>query len=157
MENRKKVLVITSGGFDPLHDGHIEYLRMASKLFEDERHICIVNTDEFLKKKKGYVFMDINKRLAIMSELKCIDDVIVSIDEDMTVCKTIEVIAKCNKKHYDRIVFAKGGDRFAGEIPESNICNKYGIEIIDGLGKKIASSSKLVENQRNYIKENKYV
>lgn len=157
MEDEKKVLVITSGGFDPLHDGHIEYLRMANELFENERHICIVNTDEFLKKKKGYVFMDIDKRLAIMRELKCIDDVVVSVDEDMTVCKTIETIAKCNKKHYDKIVFAKGGDRFAEEIPESNVCNKYGIEIVDGLGEKITSSSKLVENQRNYAKENEYV
>ena len=143
-------LVITSGGFDPLHIGHIEYLEKAKALTYTTHHICIVNSDEFLRNKKGFAFMSMQDRSYIVHSLKCVDEVFCSIDEDQTVCKSIEEIAKRFRKNpmCNKIYFAKGGDRFATEIPEKNICDSYGIIIVDGLGKKIRSSSEIVQNAK---------
>lgn len=154
-----RALVITSGGFDPIHEGHIEYLRMAKKLYKDVILVCIVNTDDFLVKKKGYAFQPLEVRLEILKELKSVDFVVPSIDEDMTVCKTIEAVydffTDKEKKEFcvDTVVFAKGGDRTKEEIPEKVICDKLGIRIEDGLGEKISSSSELVKK----LKKNKKV
>lgn len=146
-ECKKLTLVITSGGFDPIHDGHIEYLKKAKDL--GDFHVCILNSDSFLVSKKGYSFYTAKQRRAILSELKCVDLVIDSIDDDMTVCRTIEKIHCTFCKKYDKIIFAKGGDRFEHEIPESKICKDLEIQIIDGLGDKIESSSNLVNKERN--------
>ena len=76
-------------------------------------------------------------RLKIVSSLKCVDEVFLSIDKDKTVCKSLEAI--------NPDIFAKGGDRFSDEIPESKICEKLNIDIIDGLGEKIRSSSLIIK------------
>ena len=86
--------------------------------------------------------MDENERAYIVSSLKCVDEVFISIDEDSTVCRSLEAI-KPN-------IFAKGGDRFSTEIPESSVCEKLGIIMVDGLGEKIQSSSWLL-NKGNEI------
>ena len=78
------------------------------------------------------------ERAKIVKALKCVDEVFISIDKDRSVCKSLEKI----KPH----IFANGGDRHTGNIPESDICEKHGIKRIDELGKKIQSSSKLVKN-----------
>lgn len=146
-------VVITSGGFDPIHEGHIEYLEIAKNIVPNAYHICIVNNDNFLKEKKGYAFHEFSQRMKIVKALRAVDEVFPSIDDDLTVCKSIEHVAKkyfLDPCFIGKIFFAKGGDRFAEEIPEASICKKYDIEIIDGLGAKIQSSSTLVASVKRF-------
>ena len=126
------IRVITCGYFDPIHVGHIEYLEKAKAL--GDYLIVIVNNDKQAKIKKGKSFMSENDRAKIVSSLKCVDEVIIAIDEDSSCCKTIEKLKPD--------ILAKGGDRFANEIPEKKICDQLNIRIVDGLGDKIRSSSK---------------
>ena len=125
--------VAISGYFDPIHVGHLEYIIEAKKL--GDKLIVIVNNNHQCVLKKGKPFMDENDRVSIVSSIKYVDEVFLSIDKDKTVCKSLEKIKPT--------IFANGGDRKNYEIPESVICNKYNIEIIDGLGEKIRSSSDL--------------
>tara|TARA_B100000963_G_scaffold334966_1_gene328660 strand:- start:2085 stop:3251 length:1167 start_codon:yes stop_codon:yes gene_type:complete len=127
-----KKIIAVSGYFDPIHVGHLEYLNEASKL-GDELHV-IVNNDFQASLKKGKSFMNQHDRLEIVKNLKIVDKVILSIDEDMSVKKTLKQI-KPN-------IFANGGDQFQGAILEEEVCKENNIQIIDGLGKKIRSSSK---------------
>ena len=126
-------VVVTSGYFDPLHVGHIECLELAKQL--GGKLIVIVNNDLQAKLKKGKSFMAEEDRMKIVSSLKCVDEVFLSIDKDKTQCKTLSYLKPD--------IFAKGGDRMSSEIPESKVCKNLGIQIVDGLGKKIRSSSKL--------------
>ena len=125
--------VAISGYFDPIHVGHLDYINEAKKL--GDKLIVIVNNNHQCVLKKGKPFMDENDRVNIVSSIKNVDEVFLSIDKDKTVCKSLEKIKPA--------IFANGGDRKNYEIPESVICNKYNIEIIDGLGEKIRSSSDL--------------
>ena len=125
--------VAISGYFDPIHVGHLEYIKEARKL--GDKLIVIVNNNHQCILKKGKPFMDENDRVLITSCLKDVDDVFLSVDKDETVCKSLEQIKPD--------IFANGGDRKNYEIPESTICKKYNIQIIDGLGEKIRSSSDL--------------
>ena len=127
----KKVCI--SGYFDPLHVGHIEYINKAKKL--GDYLVVIVNNNLQCKLKKGKFFMDENDRVEIVKNLKSVDEVFLSIDSDKTVCKSLEKLKPS--------IFANGGDRKNYEIPESKVCDMYGIEIVDGLGDKIRSSSDL--------------
>lgn len=136
------IRVVASGGFDPLHIGHVEYLNRAKKLGDEL--IVIVNRDEFLRKKKGYIFMSELDRIELIRNLKCVDDAILCVDNDMTVCRTLEML----KPH----IFAKGGDRTVSNIPEREVCEKRGIIIIDGLGEKIRSSSEIVEGGKENVR-----
>jgi D-beta-D-heptose 7-phosphate kinase/D-beta-D-heptose 1-phosphate adenosyltransferase len=132
-------LIITSGYYEVLHVGHIECLQKAKEL--GDYLVVIVNNDNQAKLKKGHVVMPEKNRLDIISSIKYVDLGIISIDKDSTVCATIEYLAKWFGNRYDEIIFAKGGDRYASEIPESSVCKRLGIKIIDGLGSKIDSSS----------------
>tara|TARA_B110000263_G_C14780453_1_gene272962 strand:+ start:20 stop:427 length:408 start_codon:yes stop_codon:yes gene_type:complete len=125
------IIVATSGYFDPLHVGHIEYLELAKKL--GNKLVVIVNNDFQANLKKGKSFMNEKDRMKIILSLKCVDEVFLSIDNDKTQCKSLEFL-KPN-------IFANGGDRKENEIPESTICKKLNIQIVDGLGEKIRSSS----------------
>jgi D-beta-D-heptose 7-phosphate kinase/D-beta-D-heptose 1-phosphate adenosyltransferase len=127
-------IVATSGYFNPLHKGHIEYLERAKNL--GDKLIVIVNNDFQVKLKGSKEFMDEQERLMIIRSLRYVDMAILAVDRDPTVCKTLEVI----RPH----IFAKGGDRFTYEIPESKICRDLGIAIVDGLGAKVQSSSWLL-------------
>ncbi len=127
----KKVCI--SGYFDPLHVGHIEYINKAKKL--GDYLVVIVNNNLQCKLKKGKFFMDENDRVEIVRNLKSVDEVFLSIDDDKTVCQSLKKLKPS--------IFANGGDRKNYEIPESKVCDMYGIEIIDGLGEKIRSSSDL--------------
>jgi cytidyltransferase-like protein len=128
-----KKIVAVSGYFDPIHVGHIEYFELAKEL--GDRLIVIVNTDEQAKLKKGKSFMSESDRVKIVSSLHCVDEVFLSIDDDMSVCKSLQ--------HIKPSIFANGGDRVIEEIPESKVCKDLGIDIVDCLGKKIRSSSDL--------------
>lgn len=136
-------VVITSGHFDPLHIGHIEYFELAKKL--GNIHLVIVNTNKSCAVSKGRILMDEDDRIKIISSLKTVDLAVKQIDKDLTVCKTLEAIAQTLKE--EKLIFAKGGDRFSYEIPEREICEKYNIKIIDGLGEKIRSSSRIVRGK----------
>ena len=124
-------IVATSGYFDPLHVGHLECLELAKEL--GDKLIVIVNSDYQARLKKGKPFMKEDDRLKIVAALKCVDEVFLSIDKDKSQCESLKKI----KPH----IFANGGDRTSDEIPESKVCKQYNIQIIDGLGAKIRSSS----------------
>jgi cytidyltransferase-like protein len=125
-------VVVTSGGFDPIHSGHILYLQKAARVADT--HICIVNSDKFLDNKKGYHVQDWVTRMTILFNIKGVDYVVPAIDEDNTVCKTLQLI---RSQHPNEIIyFCKGGDRTKDEIPEKAICDKLGIIIVDGIGGK---------------------
>jgi glycerol-3-phosphate cytidylyltransferase-like family protein len=147
----QKEVWLTSGGFDPLHVGHLRCLRETSFLAKDAyRHLAkypglvavLVNCDDFLKAKKGYAFMALQDRMEIVHSLQGVDAVIPWLyeNDDFTVIKAIAQI----KPRF----FTKGGDRNdSTNIPEWEICKKVKCKIITGVGgKKIRSSSELVEN-----------
>lgn len=130
------MIVAASGYFNPIHKGHIEYLRKAKEL--GDKLYVIVNSDLQVNLKGSKPFMDQYERLLIVQSIKWVDLAIVSIDTDKSVCRSIALL--------NPDIFAKGGDRYVGEIPEADICNKLGIKIVDGLGDKIQSSSALLKN-----------
>ena len=132
-------IVATSGYFDPLHVGHLECLELAKQL--GDKLIVIVNSDLQAKLKKGKSFMKQKDRMKIISALECVDEVFLSIDKDKSQCKSL--------KYLKPDIFAKGGDRMSDEIPESKVCRKLGIEIVDELGEKIRSSSQLTGIKKN--------
>ena len=134
---KKEKVVIVSGYFDPLHVGHLEYLRMASEL--GDQLLVIVNNDKQAILKKGESFMSEKDRMEILFALECVDEVLISCDKDASVCKSLELAAQF--KPMAHLIFAKGGDRHFGEVPEVDTCKKLGIEMIGNLGEKIRSSS----------------
>ena len=141
-----KTIVITSGYFNPIHPGHIECFYLAKKL-GDELYV-IVNNDKQAELKRGVAsFQNEDFRLKIVSSVKYVDHTILAIDEDGSICKTLEKLARELSSDFevDKIIFAKGGDRFASEVPEAKLCTKYNIQIIDGLGLKTHNSSDLIK------------
>ncbi len=126
-------IVATSGGYDPLHPGHV------SCLLESAGHgdtlVVIVNGDGFLRRKKGKSFMDLKARCQVVSCIRAVDYVVpFEIEDDDTVCEALRVI----RPH----VFTKGGDRTdMSNIPEWRVCTELGIEVIPGVGMDKAWSS----------------
>lgn len=140
------MIVIASGYFDPLHVGHIEYLKKAKELAGNNGELfVIVNNDKQARLKKEKSFMNEDDRLQIVGALKCVDRVFLSRDEDSTVSKTLAYIRDGYSIWDMPMLFVKGGDRTIEDIPESEleICRKLGIYVVDGLGCKIRSSSEL--------------
>ncbi len=133
MSLNKIVKVAVSGYFDPIHIGHLEYLKMAKDL--GDYLIVIVNNDYQSNLKKGKSFMNELDRVEIVKALKLVDEVFLSIDKDRTVCKSLEKLKPD--------IFANGGDRSTEEIPEAEVCVNFNIKMIDGLGDKIRSSSEI--------------
>ena len=137
-------IVVTSGYFDPIHVGHIEYLKRAKEV--GDFHICIVNNDEQAKLKKGRAFMPAEDRKEIIEALKYVDDAVIAVDEDESVKKTLEHIVCAHP--WDTIIFAKGGDRVVANTPEADMCHAKGIYILEGLGGKVRSSSDFVKKAK---------
>ncbi|MCJ7516195.1 MAG: adenylyltransferase/cytidyltransferase family protein [Dehalococcoidia bacterium] len=122
---KKSITVAVSGAFDPIHVGHIAYLREAAKL--GDRLVVILNNDNFLLRKKGFVFRPSEDRKQILESIKGVDEVIVSIDDDQTVCKTLELLKPD--------IFAKGGYRAGPEsIPEAETCQAIGCKVVTNVG-----------------------
>jgi len=130
-------VVAVSGGFDPLHVGHVRMIQAAAKL--GTRLVVIVNGDEFLVRKKGYAFMPLAERIEIIRALRDVDEVVAAVDTDQTVRATLRVVKPD--------VFANGGDRREAEdIPEAAVCRELGIEMVFNVGGgKVQSSSDLVQ------------
>lgn len=134
---KKNIKVAVSGYFNPLHVGHLEMIEKAKKL--GDYLIVIVNNDKQVKLKGRVPFMNEKDRIKIIKALKDVDEVFLSIDKDKTVCKSLSKIKPD--------IFANGGDRKnLNDVPEYNICQKLNIKMVDGLGKKIRSSSILIAN-----------
>ncbi|OGN89656.1 MAG: hypothetical protein A2158_00555 [Chloroflexi bacterium RBG_13_46_14] len=133
---REKIVAV-SGGFDPIHIGHIRMIHEASKL---GKLIIILNNDAFLIRKKGHPFMPLEERKEILENIKGVDSVFVSIDEDDSVCKSLEAIKPD--------IFANGGDRRdESDIPEAEVCKRLGIEMVFNVGGgKVQSSSWLTKS-----------
>ena len=138
-----KTVVITSWYFNPIHPWHIECLELCKELW-DELWV-IVNNDNQAKLKtwKETVFQDENFRLKIVSSLKVVDNVMLSVDQESSVCESIKEITKRIKEKYweDTVIyFWKGWDRFSWNIPEVQVCKDLWIEIKDWLWAKTHNS-----------------
>jgi len=140
MTNNKTVMV--SGGFDPVHIGHIRMIIEASKYGDV---IVVANSDDWLFRKKGFVFMSFDQRAEILASIKGVVKVTGVDDHDGTVCEAISR----EKPDY----FANGGDRKKHNTPEQALCRHLDIEMLWGVGgdDKANSSSKLVERVRARI------
>lgn len=137
-------IIVVSGYYNPLHGGHLSNMKEAKKL-GDELWV-IVNNDKQQMSKKGKIIMSEQERLEIVEELRCVNQVILSIDEDESVVRTLRFIKEI-KPGYE-IVYAKGGDRNVDNIPETPFCKELGIEVVSNVGKpKINSSSRIMELQ----------
>lgn len=128
-------IVTVSGAFDPVHIGHIRLFKEAKKL--GDSLIVILNTDDFLIRKKGQAFMPYEEREEIIKSIRYVDEVVKCIDKGQTVCKTLEWLKPD--------IFANGGDRTSANIPESDTCDKLSIQMAFEIGgEKIQSSSNLL-------------
>ncbi len=139
---KNEKIVVVSMGADPLHIGHLNHITDAKKL--GDRLIVILNNDNWLKNKKGYVFMPENERAQIIMAVRGVDGVILTKhkvgDEDRSVSRELKIIKPD--------IFAKGGDRNSSNIPESEkrVCEKFSIKIVNGVGGgKVQSSSWLIK------------
>lgn len=144
-ETKKQKAIIVSGYFNPIHKGHIEYFHNARQVAD--KLIVIVNNDYQRNLKGSKEFMKEDERVMIVKELKIVDYVYLSIDEKKDVSLSIKKINEELSNQYE-ILFGNGGDQNNDSIPEANICKELNIELIDGLGDKIQSSSWLL-NKKN--------
>jgi cytidyltransferase-like protein len=140
-----KKAVIVSGYFNPLHLGHLELFEKAKEA--GDMLIVIVNSDFQRKIKGSKEFQSEEERLAIVRALRDVDMAYLSIDQDSTQIKTLEMLyTRYALEGGLKLSFANGGDQNNNTIPERTMCEGLGIELIDGLGDKIQSSSWLLSN-----------
>ena len=137
-----KKAVIVSGYFNPLHKGHLELFKKAKESVDIL--IVIVNNDIQRELKGSKFFQDENERIEIIRALTSVDMAWISIDKDSTQNATLRLMVE---KFYGsmKLAFANGGDQNNSTIPERGICEQFDIELIDGLGEKIQSSSWLLK------------
>ena len=142
-------IIVVSGGFDPIHSGHIAYFKSAKKL--GEKLIVALNSDEWLINKKGKFFMPFEERRAIVENLSCVDLVIEFEDDELGSAKN--ALIKIKEMHPDDdIIFANGGDRNKENIPEMSLENISFEFSVGGDGKK-NSSSWILKNWQYYHEE----
>ncbi len=138
----RKVVVAVSGGFDPVHVGHVRMFEAARKLGDEL--VVILNNDNWLRKKKRHVFMPEAERKEVIAAFRAVDRVVLTSHDadpaDMSVARDLERLKPD--------VFANGGDRFADNIPEVGVCKKLGCKMVFrvGRGGKVQSSSWLLNN-----------
>ena len=142
-ENWIKNIIILSGGFDPVHKGHIRMFREAANLGANV--IVGLNSDEWLSRKKGKPFMNWDERVEILEGCKFINQVLPFDDSDETANDIIKQVCSLYRDFDVNIYFANGGDRTSDNVPEMKVCDELGVEMIWGLGGgKIQSSSWLI-------------
>lgn len=142
---KKPKVVMVSGGFDPVHVGHLRMFQEAKSL--GDKLLVVINSDEWLKRKKGQSFMSSPDREEIIKGFECVDYTYVLKSNRDDVGEAIELF-KPN-------IFANGGDRKAPkDIPESEICKKYGVKMVFNIGHggKVRSSSELLKKYSKRIK-----
>jgi glycerol-3-phosphate cytidylyltransferase/D-beta-D-heptose 7-phosphate kinase/D-beta-D-heptose 1-phosphate adenosyltransferase len=137
-KENKKTVVIVSGHFNPVHAGHVNHLYEAKKLGDEL--IVIINNDKQQLLKKGKIIMGEIERYTVVGAIKYVDKVVFAVDEDPSCCLTIE---KLGEEYKDcNLIFANGGDRKTEhDIPERDICLKYGIKMLFGVGGYIKTYS----------------
>lgn len=127
----RPIATIVSGYFSPLHEGHLNMIEAAAE--NGDRLIVIVNNNDQQLAKKGQVILDEQVRLRIVKALRAVDEAFIAVDEDRTVSASLALIAEKYADH--RLVFANGGDRESGAVvPETEICEQYGIEMVFDMG-----------------------
>lgn len=153
IKTKKNIVVMVSGGFDPIHIGHIRYIQEAKKF--GDKLVVVINNDNWLRVKKGKEFMPEKERKEIIEAISGVDEVVISkhcVDtKDMSVCEEIKII----KPH----IFANGGDRKPSwdPVPEVPLCKEMGIKMIYNVGRggKVRSSSEMLkEYSKKIIKNN---
>ena len=143
MNNMKK-LIIVSGYFNPLHEGHLDLFEKAKEVGD---LLCVIVNNDIQRGLKGSkFFQDQDERIQIIRALSIVDMAWISVDKDLTQNETLKVMVD---KFYGsmKLAFANGGDQTNETIPEADICRTFDIELIDGLGDKIQSSSWLLGNK----------
>ena len=146
MNNMKK-LIIVSGYFNPLHKGHLDLFEKAKEVGD---LLCVIVNNDIQRGLKGSkFFQDQDERIQIIRALSIVDMAWISVDKDLTQNETLKVMVD---KFYGsmKLAFANGGDQTNETIPEADICRTFDIELIDGLGDKIQSSSWLLGNKLLY-------
>jgi len=139
---KKEKAIIVSGYFNPLHKGHLDLFKKAKS--QADKLWVIVNSD-FQRELKGSTeFMSDTERLEIVKAIKWVDYALISSDRDRTQCYTLQQFHEMFSDKYD-LAFANGGDQTNDTIPEKEVCERLGIELLDGLGDKIQSSSWLLK------------
>jgi D-beta-D-heptose 7-phosphate kinase/D-beta-D-heptose 1-phosphate adenosyltransferase len=145
--------MIVSGGFDPVHKGHLQMIEAAREL-ADEVWV-ILNSNSWLRNKKGKAFMKESEREYIMSQIKGVTRTFICnprIPTDKTVCDGIYSAVMAYRREFNgkmRMAFGNGGDRVKGNIPEEDYCNSMDVDMVWNLGEKIQSSSWLLEKYQN--------
>ena len=135
-----KKTIALSGGFDPVHVGHVKMIESAAR---QGQVLIILNSDAWLRRKKGYVFMPWEERVQIMGNIKGVVAVTAVDDRDGTVCEAL--------RRHKPDAFGNGGDRKTDNTPEMQVCKDLGIELIWNLGgEKIQSSSELVAKSKQH-------
>ena len=140
-ESRKPIVVAVSGGFDPIHPGHVRLFKEAKAL--GDKLVVILNNDNWLMKKKKFIFMSAKERKEVIEAIKHVDQVVISKHrhdpEDMSVTEELRIIKPD--------IFANGGDRTRKNVPEDAVCKRIGCKMVFNVGQggKIQSSSWLIE------------
>lgn len=141
---KKPRIVAVSGGFDPLHIGHVRMFKAARAL--GDKLVVIMNNDHWLRMKKGFTFMPQKERAEIIKSFPFVDTVVFTDhtkgDTDTSVCRTLAKVKPA--------IFANGGDRVSKNVPEVALCKKLGIKVVFNVGRggKVQSSSWMISNSR---------
>ena len=154
---KKYKVILISGGFDPVHKGHIECIQNAREL-ADEVWIGL-NSERWLRNKKGKSFMSERERAFVMDNIKGVDWVYIMNPKEHTDTTAVDFIDAARQRYMREIgkwedgvmAFGNGGDRVAGGVPpvEEDVCKGYGIDLVWGLGDKVQSSSWLLDKYNN--------
>ena len=144
--------IIVSGGFDPVHVGHLRMFNESAAL--GDALIVIANNDNWLRQKKGYAFMPENERKEIIEGFESVTQCVLTTHEphctDMSVCEALRMLREQYPE--EDLVFANGGDRKADNVPEYVLCEQLGIRMVFGVGGgKVQSSSDLTKAARAHL------
>jgi len=141
LEEQKPVIVAVSGGFDPIHIGHVRMIQEAAKLGDEL--VVIINNDHWLRKKKGFVFMPQEERKEIIEAIRGVSRVVFTEHEPDCTDMSVNHVLQAVRPH----IFGNGGDRKPDDVPvpEVILCTELGIDMVYnlGVGGKVQSSSTL--------------